>query len=1091
MLEIRVLGALEARADGEAVELPPAARVRALLAWLAVHPGLHSRSVLAGRLRPDALEESARKSLRQAAWALRGALGPGADAWLVGERERIGLSPDPGLVRVDLAEFRTLVAEGRLDEAAALAGGDLLAGLDEEWADGLRDEHRAEVVALLGGLAARAEADGDARGAIEWSRRQAAADPLGERTARDLIARLARAGDRAGAIAAHEALRDRLRRELGIVPSAETRELVEEVRRGRPATGVADAPSPQPALPPPLVREDRFVGRRDARSRLSEAWDDAAAGTLRIACLAGEPGIGKTRLAAELAARLHAGGAIVLYGRSDEETLVPHQPFVEALERLLREASAQEREDLIGPHRGDLARLLPALEAGDAAPQGAEGATARYRAFEAARALVEAAAARRPTLLVLDDLHWADPATLLLLRHLGRMVDRAPVLVLVTYRDTEVDRAHPLAAALADLRREHPLVTIALEGLSDDEVADLLGADRELAGALRERTDGNPFFLGEVSRHLREAGGAGEGLPPGVKEVIGRRLDRLGDDAVEVLTSAALAGEEIDLALLEDLHGPDEALRAVERGGDAGLLVERGPGGRQAFAHALVAETLEDGASAARRARLHARIADALEARPGAGPAEIAHHLVAAGTAADPDRTVRWSAAAAEQATALSADSEAAEHYERALAALPAGDPRRGELGARLGDALNRSGARGAARAAFLEAAARARAAADAGLLARSALGAGGLGVTIGPCDEELVDLLEEALAGLEPGANAMRARLLGRLATELYYADRARADALSREAVEAARACGEPGAVATALNARRVAIWDIDHAQERLATATEMVAEAERADDAELVLQARNWRVLDLMELGRIDEARAEIDAYAAGADALGLPHYRWWVPMWTATLALMAGRVEEAAGLGEEALALGNRADDPNAELFIGIQRLWGLDEPALFSEREIADIEDGMAASPAPWAWMTGLAWVNATLGRTDAAREQVERLMRDDLAELRLDANWHAVLDLGEALAVLGDRPRAERLYAHLAPYSGLHAVAARAVVWYGPVNHFLGLLALTAGDPARAEGHLVRALAESEAIGAAPRAASTRALLDRARAAAER
>ena len=1089
MLEIKVLGGLEARADGGALELPPAARVRALLAWLAVHPGLHSRSVLAGRLRPDAPVESARKSLRQAAWALRGALGPGADAWLVGERERLGLSPDPGLVRVDLAEFRALVVAGRLEEAAALAGRDLLAGLDEEWADRLRDEHRAEVVALLGELASRAEAAGDARGAMEWSRRQAVADPLGERTARDLIARLARAGDRAGAIAAYEALRDRLRRELGILPSAETRELVDEVRRGRPAAGSAAAPSPQPALPPPLVRGDRFVGRENARARLSAAWDDAAAGVLRIACLAGEPGIGKTRLAAELAARLHAAGAGVLYGRSDEETLVPHQPFVEALERLLREASAQEREDLIGPHRDDLARLLPALDAGDAAPAGAEGATARYRAFEAARALVETTAARRPTLLVLDDLHWADPPTLLLLRHLGRMVERAPVLVLVTYRDTEVDRGHPLAAALADLRRAHPLVTIALEGLSDDEVADLLGADPELAGALRERTDGNPLFLEEMRRHLSEAGGAGEGLPPGVKEVIGRRLDRLGDDAVEVLTTAALAGAEIDLALLEDLHGPDEALRAVERGCDAGLLVERGPGGRQAFAHALVAETLQDGASAARRARVHARIADALEARPDAGPAEVAHHLVAAGAAADAERTVLWSAAAAERASALSADWEAAEHYERALAALAAGDPRRGQLGARRGDALDRSGARGAARAAFLEAAGCARAAGDPGLLARCALGAGGLGVTIGPCDDELADLLEEALAVLEPGADAVRARLLGRLATELYYADRARADALSREAVGAARACGDPGAVATALNARRVAIWDIDHAQERLATATEMVAEAERADDAELVLQGRNWRVLDLMELGRIDDAREEIDAYAAGADALALPHYRWWVPMWTATLALMAGRVEEAARLGEEALALGNRADDSNAELFVGIQRLWGINEPGRFSEREVADIEDGMAASPAPWAWLTGLAWANAALGRTDTARELVDRLTRDDLAELRLDANWHAVLDLAEALAVLGDRERADRLYAHLTPYSGLHAVVARAVVWYGPVDHFLGLLALTAGDPERAEGHLVRALAESEAIGAAPRAASTRALLDRARAAA--
>ncbi len=1086
MLEIRVLGELSARADGAPVELPPSARARALLAWLAVHPGLHPRSVLAGRLRPDALEESARKSLRQAAWALRGALGPGADAWLLSERERLGLSGDRALVRVDLAEFHALVAGGRLEEAVALADGDLLAGLDEDWVDGLREEHRGEVVAVLGDLAARAEAAGDPAAAIAWSRRRAGADPLGERAARDLIARLAGAGDRAGAVEAYESLRERLRRELGIVPSAETRELVDEVRRGRPSGAAAPAAA-QPPLPPPLARAGAFVGRADALMRLEAAWDDASAGALRIACLAGEPGIGKTRLAAELAARLHAGGALVLYGRSDEENLVPHQPFVEALERLLREAAPEEREALIGARREDLARLLPAVAPREAADDD-DAATARYRAFEAARALVEAAAARRPALLVLDDLHWADRPTLLLLRHLGRMADRAPMLVLATYRDTETGRGHPLADALADLRREQPLVTIPLGGLSEQETADLLGVDRSLAGPLRARTDGNPLFLGEIGRHMGEGGDEAGGLPPGVKEVIGRRLDRLGDGAVEVLTTAALAGDEIDLALLDEVHGPDAALAAVERGAGAGLLVERGPGGRHAFAHALVAETLHDGASAARRARVHARIADALESRPQAPPAQVAHHLLAAGEAGDPARALRWSVAAAEQAAALSADSEAAGHYERALATLPAGDPRRGELSARLGDARNRSGARVAARAAFDDAAGAARAAGDAALLARAALGAGGLGVTIGPCDEGLVELLEEALDRIGPGDDGLRARLLGRLATELYYEDRGRADALSRAAVEAARACDDPAAVATALNARRVAIWDAPHARERLDTATLMVAEAQRAGDPELVLQGRSWRVLDLMELGEVAEAGAEVDAYAVAADELGLPHYRWWVPMWRATLELIEGRAGAAARLGAEALAIGRRADDPNAELLVGIQRAWGTFEPVQFDEGHRAWIARGMAESSAPWAWETGLAWIDAVLGRRADARRTVARLMDDDLAALRLDANWHAALDLCEAVAVLGDAAPAERLYAHLAPFAALHGVVARAVYWYGPVDHFLGMMALTAGDPARAEGHLVRALDAMEAVGAGPRADATRALLDRARSA---
>lgn len=1082
-----MLGGLSARADGVDVELPPSARPRALLGWLAAHPGLHARSVLAGTLRPDAAEDSARKSLRQAAWALRGALGPGADAWLVSERDRIGLSPDPELVRVDLTELRRLAAAGRLDEAVALAAGDLLAGVDEEWVHGPREEHRAEVLGLLGELAARAEAAGDAAAAVEWSRRRAAADPLGERAARELIARLAAAGDRAGAIAAHEALRDRLRRELGIVPSAETRELVERVRRGRPAAAVAAAGSAPPPLPPPLAAEGPFVGRADSLARLSAAWDDAAGGgALRIACLAGEPGIGKTRLAAELAARVHASGAAVLYGRCDEEPLVPHQPFVEALERMLRAASPEEREALVGHHRADLARLLPALDPGEGAGGGAEGPTARYRAFEAARALVEAAAARRPLLLVLDDVHWADAPTLQLLRHLGRMAERAPVLVVATYRDTEVGRGHPLAAALADLRREQPLVVIALGGLSGDEIAGLVDGDRELAEALRQRTDGNPLFIGEVRRHLREGGG-GEELPPGVKEVIGRRLDRLGGPAVDVLATAAVAGGDVDVALLEELHEPDVALGAVEAATAAGLLAEHGPGRRPAFAHALVAEALQDGLSAARRTRLHARVAAALAARPDARPAEVAHHLAAAGAAGDAEQAVRWSVAAGEQAAGLSADSEAAAHYARAVGRLPAGDPRRGELAARQGEALTRSGDRAAARVAFREAARAAHRAGDGPLLGRAALGAGGLGVTIGPCDDELVALLEEALEA-PGGGDALRARLLGRLATELYYDDRARAGTLSREAVQAARAGGDPAAVATALNARRVAIWDARHAHERLDTATEMVEEAARAGDSELVLQGRNWRVLDLMELGRLEESRAEVDAYAGEADALGLPHYRWWVPMWRATFALVEGDEARAAELGERAADLGARADDPNAALLVWVQRLWGGAQARPFTEADRAAIAGGMTSSPARWAWQTGLAWVDAALGRHDEARAMVAELTRDDLAALRLDANWHGALDLCEAVDLLGDGLRAEMLYAHLEPFADLHGVVARAVYWYGPVHGYLGRLALTAGDPGRALGHLDRALAEAERAGAPRHAQAARALLDRARAA---
>ena len=887
VLSIRVVGAVEARVDGAPVDLAAAGRARALLAWLALHPGAHGRSELAGRLRPEVSEDSARKSLRQAVWALRGALGEAGSAALVAERDRVGLSDDPALVSVDLWRAREHRARGGLERAVEIAGaGELLAGLAEEWAHEAREHHRQEVRTMLGELAEAAAEAGDLPTAIAWSRRRAAEDPHSEIAARHLVGLLARAGDRAGALAAVDALRERVRRDLGIVPSAETRELAAQVRAGRPAA-LAAGSSPTP-LPAPLTCDGRFVGRAAALARLEDSWRDAAAGALRIACVAGEPGIGKTRIAGAVAARVHARGATVLYGRCDEEALVPHQPFVEALERHLRALGASEREAVIGPHRPGLSRVLPALEPDDSPAGGRtdDGATGRYRAFEAVRGLVEAIAVRRPTLLVLDDLHWADRASLHLLRHLGRMVEGGRLLVLGTYRDTEVERDHPLAAALADLRREQPLVTVSLAGLEADEVAALIGAQGAPTGAadrLGRRARGNPLLLGELVRHLGDADPAGEGdVPVRVIELVGHRVDRLGDGVADVLATAALLGVEFPLDVLEEIHGSG-VLEALDRARRAGLVTESEPAsGRHVFGHALVAEALAQRLSPPLRRRRHRRIAEAVIGRaerdPAGHAAEAARHLQAALPDADRAQVVRWSSAAAERASALLADAEAAAHHRRALTALGGDDPRRGAMLIALGDAANRAGDRAGARAAFTEAGVLARTAGDAPLEVRAALGAGGLGVVIGPCDDTLVSALEGALASVGDGEPALRARLLGRLATELYYADRPRADALSAEAVAAARRADDDGALTAALNARRVAIWDIDHTHERLAVATEMTEAAERAGEPATVLQGRAWRVVDLMELGRMDEVRREVALYGEGADVLGLPHYRWW---------------------------------------------------------------------------------------------------------------------------------------------------------------------------------------------------------------------
>ena len=363
-------------------------------------PGLHARSTLAGRLRPDVGEESARKTLRDAVYELRRVLGPDGRDAIVATRDQVGL--EPAQVRADLWEFRRHVAAGELEAAVEGRMGELLAGMDADWVLRAREEHAAELGGVLGSLAEQAEDDGDVDAAVRWTRRRLEIEPLAEEAHRDLIRRLARGGDRPAALTAATALAERLRRELGVPPAPETRALVEDIRRGR-----GDAAPPQPArppsLPPALMRTTTPEGRRATLDRLERVWNEALGGDARVALLAGEPGIGKTTVAGELARRVHAAGAVVLYGRCVEQVLVPFQPWVEALEGLLGDLPPGEAEHWLTAHDGALARLLPA-RGGESAPE--HGAPARYLAFESVRGLLEhtaaiaarAARARRPPL---------------------------------------------------------------------------------------------------------------------------------------------------------------------------------------------------------------------------------------------------------------------------------------------------------------------------------------------------------------------------------------------------------------------------------------------------------------------------------------------------------------------------------------------------------------------------------------------------------------------------------------------------------------------------------------------------------------------
>ncbi len=1078
MLRVRVLGELELEAGGSRLDPPKGRGGRALLAWLALNPGLHPRSEVAGRFWPDVLEESARASLRAALSALRPALGEGARE-LSASREKVGFARDAELW-VDALAFEELAGQGRLEEALALRRGELLAGLDGDWVYEARDVHRALVAEVLARAAVLAEDAGNLDRALSLSRERVAADPLSEAAHRELIRRLAASGDRGAALFAYSRLQQRLREELRVAPSAQTRALVERIRAGEgPAVTVTGAPMtempdaagadwPPPVSPALLGRApaSAFVGRDEPAVGLRAAWECALGGDPGLVLVAGEPGIGKTRLLAELArAAAEDDGAAVLFGRCTEETLIPYQPFVEALDAYVAAGDPGRLAAEAGPGADELARLLPRLA--PAPPQSTDGA--RYRLFEAVAALLRSGSSRWPMLVVLDDLHWADTPTLLLLAHLARQAGPARVLLAGAYRETELARTHPLAHALADLRRERLAGRVALRGLERDATAALL---RERMGTeghpalideVQLETGGNPFFIEELANHLAETGtGARTGIPEGVREVVGRRLDRLAPATDELLRLAAVVGRSFDPAVLEALSpgGGEGVLDALDEAVAAGLVREAPEEpGHYEFSHALIRDTLYDELTVARRVRLHGRVADALEAgsarRDDRYLAELAHHLFQAAPGGDARRAVRAARAAAQRADAQLAWEEAAAHYERALQALEledAGDASagslRGELLEGLGEARMRSGERDAGRVAFRAAAVPAAERGDADALARAALGFGGVGVQVFAPDEETVALLERALAACSDGGDPARARLLARLAIERYYdPDPGVREALSAEAVAVAREAGDASALLAALNARHVALWDPEHLEQRLDIAREAIEVGVRTGEREAELQARNWLVTDLGELGDIAAFDAEAARHEALADELRLPAYRWYAPAWRAMRALAAGRLEDFGRFGQEAYEIGVAAQDENAGIVLEATRMFGHLARGDYHALDLSFVEARTAHPVTGLAWRSSLAWLRAERGELDAARAALAPIADHGVARLPLDANLLSLLaELGEACALLGERELGASVRARLEPFADRNTVSMRALGTWGHASHYLARLA---------------------------------------------
>ena len=860
-----------------------------------------------------------------------------------------------------------------------------------------------------------------------------------------------------------------------------------------------------------------FVGRAGELAALTADLDAAVGGQGGVVLVAGEPGIGKTRLSEELAARAAARGAVVLWGRCWEGAGAPSfWPWVQVVRGYVQVQAgdpASLRHDL-GAGAADIAQLVPAVH--DCIPDlpippPLEPEAARFRLFDSLTGFLRTAAARRPLLLVLDDLHWADVPSLALLRFMSRELEGTGPLVVGSYRQSEVGQGHPLLAAVADLTRgQHRWLL--LGGLGQRDVASFValvaGAEpsAELSAEVYRQTDGNPFFVTEVVRLLASQGrldpaarGAvalGGGLPEGVRAVVAERLGHLSDDCRRILEVAAVVGRDFELRVLQPASGLDtERLLALLEEAEAVRVVGAVPDGlsRWRFAHALVREVLYEGLLAARRVHLHRLVGEALEtvyaADPGPHLAELAHHLVEAapGSEETAAKAVQMATLAGRRALEVLAWEDAAELFERALAALELaerpGPQHRCELLLAVGEARMAASDVLAARIAYQQAGELARRIGSPEALARAGLGLGSE-FTSGIVDPAQVGLLEEALTALGKPDSPLRARVLAGLARALVSTPQVeRRLALSEDAVQMARRLGDPATLAAVLFGRHLAVWGSERAEvagERLAIATEVVGLAEQIGDREMALRGRGLRRIDLLELGDLISYDADLAAAERVAEELGQLRYRWQLPLAHATRALLAGRFTQAEELMERGLVAGRRAGDQAVGNYYT-----GVIATLRFMQGRFGELieltRDAATRFPAMVVFRAALAATLAEAGHADQARVEVERLTAGDLAAVPRDPAWSfSLASLALACYHLGEAETAVKLHGLLEPYADRNIVTGRVgAICLGPAAYFLGLLDLTRGLPEQALRRFQHAAALADRMQGRPMVAMSR------------
>ena len=896
-------------------------------------------------------------------------------------------------------------------------------------------------------------------------------------------------------------------RALGELPLKGLRDPVQTVEvLWEPVAG-AEAAVP---LPPRLaVGPANVVGREAEISRLEDALQRVMGGGGReVVLVSGEAGQGKSTLVAEASRLAYGHGACVLFGHCEEDLATPYQLFAEAFGPVVAHADESRLRALVGALGSEWARLVPALRdrIPDLPPSKAtDPDSERYLLFAAAVGLLTEFSREQPVVLVLDDLQWADSGSLALLRQVTAAEPAMRVLVLGTFRDSELPQAPGLRETLGSIWRQKGVSRLELGGLDEPGVQALMEAAAGhrldafgvgLADVVHRETDGNPFFVTEVLRHLRDTGAihqdqaghwVGTGtldqtaLPASVREVIGGRVARLGADAERVLVAAAVIGRDFDLDVLERatrVH-VDGLLDILESAATSSLVqeVDAAPG-RYNFCHALVQRTIYEGLGSTRRARTHEHVALALEDfcgdHPGTRVGELAHHWINATPPANIRKAIYFSRLAADDALRSLAPYDALRHYATALElCVEAGETDPVlllDLAIGLGTSQRQTGDP-SFRITLLDAARRAARIGDVDRLVAACLANDrGFYSAVGATDREKVETLEMALE-LLPADHPDRALVLATLCSELAHGsplDRRRA--LAEEAIAIAEATGDDAVVVRVLNHLHLPLQVPSMLEVTQARAAEGLVRAERIGDPVLLFWAAQWRSEAAARTGDLDEMDRCIAIHEAMAAQLNQPAMAWGNRFRRSLRAQIAGDTDLAEQHATEALQIGTDTGQPDAAVIFGAQ--FNIVSGQRGTQSELIPLIEKMASETPdipPMFFMSLLAKAHVEGDRVDRAAELLEEGAAAGF-QLPLDQTWlTGMVDFAEAAIECRHVAAAAALFVQLEPWAAqLPATGASALA---PVSHYLGGLATVTGEFDRADTYFDQAAVISQRMGA--------------------